>query len=77
MNESKMEILRSVFGDFHTISCKMEEREIKHTPDDESQGNSETVTEKLLKITVNHRTAEELSDQYGFTSEQNRQLLEL
>lgn len=74
MDESKLEILRSVFWDFHVVSYKTEENEINQTDD---EGNSETVTEKVLTVTVSHRTAEELADQYGFTPEQGRQLLEL
>lgn len=74
MDESKLEILRSIFWDFHTVSYRTEENEINQTDD---EGNSETVTEKVLTVTVSHRTAEEMADQYGFTPEQEYQFLEL
>lgn len=77
MDESKLELLRSVFWDFHSISHRVEEREVVQTPDTGSQEDSKPITEKVLLITISHRTAEELADQYGFTPAQDQQLAEL
>ena len=76
MDANKLEFLRAVFWDFHTISHKIEERKAAQIPD-EDQEAPDPVTERVLLITVSHRTAEELADRYGFTPKQDRQLAEL
>lgn len=82
MNEDKLQILIGVFWDMNHIDCSTESytETVTETTIDE-EGNSveteTTVTRTRLYITITHKTAEEIADEYGFSSEQREQLAEL
>ena len=82
LDDSKISTLKDIFWDMNDISSRSEtktETIIKET--DDGQGNiveeryEETKT--TLYITVSHKTADEIAEQYGFSEEQKQQLAEL
>lgn len=82
MDEAKKKILTDIFWQMNVISSKMDtktEKVIVKT--DDGNGNitetESTVTRKYLHITVDHKTALEMADEYGFDESQRRQLAEL
>lgn len=82
MDEAKKKILTNIFWQMNVISSKMDtktEKVIVKT--DDGNGNitetESTVTRKYLHITVDHKTALEMADEYGFDENQRRQLAEL
>ena len=82
MDEAKKKILTDIFWQMNMISSKMDtktEKVIVKT--DDGNGNitetESTVTRKYLHITVDHKTALEMADEYGFDENQRRQLAEL
>lgn len=82
MDEAKKKILTDIFWQMNVISSKMDtktEKVIVKT--DDGNGNitetESTVTRKYLHITVDHKTALEMADEYGFDENQRRQLAEL
>ena len=82
MDESKKAILKDIFWQMHTISSRTETKtETVLTETDDGQGNiiqtESTVTRTYLYITVSHKTAEEMAEQYGFSEDQRQQLAEL
>lgn len=82
MDESKYEILKDVFWDMHEISASSETKDVK-TYIETIDENNELVlveTEKtlcILKITVEHKTADEMKSIYGFNDDQIAQIDEL
>ena len=82
MDDGKKALLKEIFWAMHTVSYTtvVETRDIA-TETDDGNGNSvdtSTPTEvAVLYITVTHRTADEMADNYGFTAEQRVQLAEL
>lgn len=82
MDESKKELLRTVFWDMTKIEVKVESKTFTVvTVTDDGNGNlvetEETVTRAVLYITVTHKTADEMAAQYGFSQTQKDQLKEL
>ncbi len=82
MDESKKELLRSVFWDMNTITHRTKRVTYTEiTVIDDGNGNmvesKKTVTKKVLYITVAHKTVDEMAIQYRFTKEQKAQLTEL
>ncbi len=82
MDESKRDILRSVFWDMHQISSKTETKKIKeYTEEADENGNitvKETeVSKTVLYITVKHMTVDEMKSKYGFNDSQKEQLDEM
>lgn len=82
MDEDKLQILIGIFWDMNTIEQRTEsytETVIETTVDE--KGNivetETTITRTRLYITVTHKTAEEMADEYGFSSDQRAQLAEL
>ncbi len=73
MDDSKKAILKDIFWQMNQISSR--------TETDDSHGNivetKTTVTRTYLYITVSHKTAEEMADQYHFSADQRKQLAEL
>jgi cell wall-associated NlpC family hydrolase len=82
MDESKLELLRSVFWDMNVLTSRTETKEVTEESV-EDDGNEDftstetTVTKTILYITVTHKTADEMATQYGFTEQQKAQLAEL
>ena len=82
MDDSKKAILTDIFWEMNQISSRTETRtETVITETDDGHGNivetETTVTQTYLYITVSHKTAEEMAEQYGFDKEQKEQLAEL
>ena len=73
MDDSKKAILKDIFWQMNQISSR--------TETNDSHGNivetKTTVTRTYLYITVSHKTAEEMADQYHFSADQRKQLAEL
>ncbi|MDD4494214.1 MAG: CHAP domain-containing protein, partial [Eubacteriales bacterium] len=82
MDDSKKQILKDVFWEMNVISSRTAlVTDIIVTETDDGNGNillTQTAVEKTyLYITVSHKTISEISDMYGFNSEQRKQLAEL
>lgn len=82
MDEAKKKILTDIFWQMNVISSKMDTKTEKViTETDDGNGNitetESTVTRKYLHIAVDHKTALEMADAYGFDENQRRQLAEL
>ena len=82
IDDSKKAILTAIFWEMNQISSRTETRtETVITETDDGHGNivetETTVTQTYLYITVSHKTAEEMAEQYGFDKEQKEQLAEL
>ena len=82
IDDSKKAILKDIFWQMNEISSRTETKteEIIIETDD-GHGNIvetvTTVTRTYLYITVNHKTAEDMANQYGFNEDQREQLAEL
>ena len=82
MDDSKKAILKDIFWQMNQISSRTESKtEEVITETDDGHGNivetKTTVTRTYLYITVSHKTAEEMADQYHFSADQRKQLAEL
>lgn len=82
MDEGKKQLLTDIFWEMNEISSRTESKtETQITETDDGHGNivqtETTVTRTYLYITVSHKTADEMADQYGFNEEQREQLAEL
>lgn len=82
MDDSKKAILKDIFWQMNEISSRTETKtEEVITETDDGHGNivesTSTVTRIYLYITVSHKTAEEMVDQYNFSADQRKQLAEL
>lgn len=82
MDENKYEILKDVFWDMHEISASSETKDVK-TYIETIDENNELVLEEtektlcILKITVEHKTVNEMKSIYGFNNDQIAQIDEL
>lgn len=82
MDDGKKELLKEIFWAMNEISHRTESvTETVTSESDDGNGNivttEETVTRTYLYITVSHKTAEEMADEYGFDADQREQLAEL
>lgn len=82
MDDSKKQLLKDIFWQMNEISSRTESRtETVIEESDDGHGNiveSETTeTRTYLYITVSHKTAEEMANQYGFSADQRKQMAEL
>ena len=82
VDDAKKAILKDIFWQMNEISSRTESKtEEVITETDDGHGNivetTTTVTRTHLYITVSHKTAEEMADQYGFDDEQRQMLSEL
>jgi hypothetical protein len=82
MDDSKKAILKDIFWQMNEISSRTETKtEEVITETDDGHGNivesTSTVTRTYLYITVSHKTAEEMANQYNFSTDQRKQLAEL
>lgn len=78
----KVEILREIFWAMNTITTRTESHtETVIVESDDGRGNiveeEQQVTKMTLYITVSHKTAQEMAAEYGFTTDQNKQLEEM
>ena len=82
MDDNKKQLLTDIFWEMNEISSRTESKtETVVTETDDGHGNivqtETTQTRTYLYITVSHKTAEEMADQYGFDDEQRQMLSEL
>ena len=82
VDDSKKAILKDIFWRMNEISSHTESKtEEVITETDDGHGNivetATTVTRTYLYITVSHKTAEEMADNFNFTADQRKQLSEL
>ena len=81
VTEEKKQLLTDIFWEMNDISYRTEtDTETEIIESDDGNGNilEETVeVTKTLYITVSHKTADEMSDQYRFNDDQDSQLEEL
>ena len=82
MDDSKKAILKDIFWQMNEIASRTETAtETVITETDDGHGNivetTTTVTRTTLYITVSHKTAEEMADQFNFNADQREQLAEL
>ena len=82
VDDSKKVILKDIFWQMNEISSRTERKtEAVITETDDGHGNIvetvTTVTRTYLYITVSHKTAEEMAEQFDFTADQRQQLSEL
>ena len=82
VDDSKKAILKDIFWQMNDLSSHTESKaEDVITDTDDGHGNIvetvTTVTRTYLYITVSHKTAEEMAEQFNFTADQRQQLSEL
>ena len=82
MDDSKKQLLKDIFWEMNEISFRTEsktETVIEETDDGIGYivETETTVTRTYLYITISHKTAEEMADQYGFNEDQREQMAEL
>ena len=82
MDDEKLELLKDIFWQMNEISSSTStQTETVIETSDDGNGNivetEVTVTHTYLYITVSHKTAEEMADQFGFNEDQREQLAEL
>lgn len=82
IDDNKKQLLTDIFWEMNEISSRTESKtEIVITETDDGHGNivqtETTQTRTYLYITVSHKTAEEMADQYVFDDEQRQMLSEL
>lgn len=82
MDDSKKAILKDIFWQMNQISSRTETKtEEVITETDDGHGNivetKTTVSRTYLYITISHKTAGEMADQYSFSADQRKQLAEL
>lgn len=82
IDDSKKELLKNIFWGMNEISSRTESKtETQIVESDDGHGNivetEVTVTQTYLYITVSHKSADEMSVQYGFNDEQKAYLTEL
>ncbi len=82
VDDGKKKKLKSIFWDMNEINSRtqLKTETVIETADD-GHGNivetEKTVTRTYLYIIINHKTAEEMADQYNFNANQRNQLFEL
>ena len=82
MDESKKSLLSNIFWEMNEISYEIEtETETVVEETDDGHGKivemEKEVTNTILYITVSHKTADEMAENYGFNTEQQEYLTEL
>lgn len=82
MDDEKLELLKDIFWQMNEISSSTStQTETVIETSDDGNGNivetETTVTQTYLYITVSHKTAEEMADQFGFNEDQREQMAEL
>lgn len=82
VTDEKVELLKEVFWDMNEISSKTKTKSATvaiETADEDGNIVVEQSTERLnfLYVTVEHKTADEMADEYDFSDEQKAQLKEL
>ena len=82
MDDEKLELLKDIFWQMNEISSSTStQTETVIETSDDGNGNivetETTVTQTYLYITVSHKTAEKMANQFGFNEDQREQMAEL
>lgn len=82
MDDAKKQLLKDIFWQMNEISYSTDTKtETVIETSDDGNGNivetETTVTQTYLYITVSHKTAEEMAEQFGFNEDQREQMAEL
>lgn len=82
MNDTKKQLLKDIFWQMNEISSNTDTKtETVIETSDDGHGNivetETTITRTYLYITVSHKTAEEMANQFGFNEDQREQMAEL
>lgn len=82
MDDTKKQLLKDIFWQMNEISSRTDTKtETVIETSDDGNGNivetETTVTQTYLYITVSHKTAEEMADQFDFNEDQREQMAEL
>lgn len=78
MDEGKKQILKDIFGEMNEISSRTESKtETVITETDDGHGNIVETETTETQTTVSHKSADEMTAQYGFSEEQKGYLAEL
>ena len=80
MDDTKAAILRTVFWEMNTVTHTLDQVEVEEDElgdDGQPTGEKVKVSKTVLRITVTHKTIEEMAAQYGFSNEQKEWLAEL
>lgn len=80
VDDERAALLRSVFWEMNVISHSVDSVDVEEDvldDDDIPTRETETVTKTVLRITVSHKTTEEMAEVYGFNEIQMAQLEEL
>ena len=82
MDDTKKQLLKDIFWQMNEISSSTDTKtETVIETSDDGNGNivetETTVTQTYLYITVSHKTAEEMANQFGFNEDQREQMAEL
>ena len=75
LDEENLDRLRTTLWDMNEVDHRIEaQRHEVDVPDEEGNITTETITETVLVIELNHRSPEEMRDEYGFNARQNEYL---
>ena len=74
MDEKRISLLRSVFWDMVSLDFEIETVE---TEDDDPDNIGGIIVKNTLKITIGHKTADDMRSAYAFSKAQNKALDEL
>lgn len=74
MDEKRISLLRSVFWDMVSLDF---EKETVETEDDDPDNIGGIIVKNTLKITIGHKTADDMRSAYAFSKAQNKALDEL
>jgi hypothetical protein len=82
IDDERKQLLKDIFFDMNELEYVVEEKEVQEgVVSDDGNGNLveevQTVTKKILKITTNGKSAQEMTEQYHFSDEQKEQLEEM
>ena len=82
MDDGKKQLFKNIFWEMNAVSSRTETKsETAITETDDRHGNivqtETTVTRTYLYITVSHKSADKMADQYGFSQQQKDYLAEL
>ena len=77
LDDNKKAILKEIFWDMNTISSSVKNEQVDEEYTEDGETKTRKVNKNILHITISSKNAEEMSKQYGFNSNQKKQLNEL
>ena len=77
LDERRLASLEEVFWDMNAIDYEVQERQVEEIVEVEREEGTETVTRRVLVVTLSARSPDEAASSYGFTAEQADMLAQL